>query len=151
MPKFQMGELTSDLEYHESAMLGASAKQITDNDMAKPVKLIATDRYGLTADGDEIEGFVSSVSVETYDGYSFGSVKRGGRQFVELVGAASIGDLVVAAANTAAGVASTVNASRAVTGENALPKVKTGTPVNHKWRLISGTGVAGSIGLIERI
>lgn len=120
---------------------------VTDNDIGKPVKLVAADTYGLCSDGDEIEGFINGLETATADGKKFGSVCTGLRKRVELDGAAAVGTYVVSAANAAAGTKNT----------NGLPIVKdadvgtNGQPV-FGWRVISGTGLDGdTTAIIERV
>lgn len=130
-----------------SAALGVDANSdLNTNDIGKAVKLGASQNYTLCADGDEIEGFVTSVeSFTVNDGWSFGGVVVNGRKEVEVgseeVGVVSIGELVVAGAQVAANTA-------------GVPKVKGGAPTTHMWRCIrhiTGTGAAGDTILIERV
>ena len=133
-----------DMREHYSACLGASAAaKLTDNDIGKPVKLGTVQNYVLCADGDEIEGFVGSLSPMTYnDGFAFGGIWKEGRIAVQATGAISIGGYVVAAA-------------QADVNTKALGKVKAGTTARYHWRMIRNittpgvAAVAGDTILIE--
>ena len=152
--------LAGDINTVISAKLGtntvANSGHLTDNDIGKPVKLLAAGRYGLCADGDNIDGFLVGVDPETVDGYAFGSVQTGGRIYAELDGAATFGDIVeagtMAAARTAEangyGIVSK-HAGLALTSsdtvDEALPLIK-----SKKWRIISGSVTDESIVLLEK-
>ena len=117
-----------------SAELGTDAlEKYTDSDIGKPMKLGAEPGcFVVVADGDEIEGFLDNIDAGgTTDGHVFGGVACGTRGFrveAEFSGdAGAVGDLVVAAAQSAIGV-------KAASG---LGKVKAGTPTTHKWRIIA--------------
>ncbi len=139
MAKFKISEVV-DPSAIMTVLLGASTSTpLNDNDIGKPVKWVATDRYALCADGDPIEGFLVSVGDGTLDGFAYGTIiaaKSGAMKRVELDGTVALGAYVEAAAPAA------VNTAEA----NGLGKVSVrATPVagdNH-WRLISGTGVSG--------
>lgn len=132
----------------KSGCLGTGGANIwkSDFDLGKPVKYGSANNFLLCADGDDIEGFVYAIDPGTRNGgYSFGSVVTEGRFEVEVAtGSAqfSVGDLAIAAAQTAIGTAGT-------------PKVKKqATPAaGHKYwkviRIVSGTGVAGDTVLVE--
>jgi hypothetical protein len=131
-----------------SAALGASSSaKLNDNDVGKPVKMGSAQNYVVCSAGDEIEGFVVNVEANTVnDGFSFGSVIRNKRVIAKVdaaqVGTLAVGEYAIAGASAALGTA------------DAYPKVKEGTPTNFKWRcirIISGTGVAGDLVLLEKI
>ena len=131
-----------------SAALGTgSGNKFTNNDVGKPVKLSTANNYVLCATTNEIEGFVHSVSPETVNGgYTFGGVQTNGRKIAKVgpnqTGTLTIGELAVADTPSAVGTA------------DAYPLVREGTPANFKWRvirLVSGTGVAGDLVLLEKI
>lgn len=130
-----------------SAKLGtntvANSGHLTDADVGKPVKLIATDRYGLCADGDNIDGFLMGVEAFTVDGYAFGTVQIGGRVKVRLDGAVTLGLVVEAAAPAAARTAETAGYGKVSVHTAAAAD-------NKRWKLISGTGLDGSNGIIEK-
>lgn len=138
---------------------GLVAGYLTDADVGKGVKLGATDRYILALDGDEIDGFLIAVESATADGYTVGSIALAGRKAVTVVGATiGIGDLVVFGAPVAKGTA--LAAASAVLVKAGTPASQSGTtpfaytprvPNTHLWRLISGTGVAGTVNIIERV
>jgi hypothetical protein len=132
----------------ESAALGVSnAAKFADADVGKAVKFGGANNFVPVAGGDDIDGFVNSISAHTVNGgFSFGGVLREGRMTVE-VGAnqgatpMAVGDLVVADTPVALGTA-------------GKAKVKTGNPKRAFWtviRVISGTGAAGSTVLVERV
>lgn len=117
-----------------SAKLGTDdLEKYTDSDIGKPMKLGAEPGcFVVVADGDEIEGFLDNIDAGgTTDGHVFGGVACGTRGFrveAEFSGTTgAVGDLVVAAAQSAIGV-------KAASG---LGKVKGGTPTTHKWRIIA--------------
>lgn len=149
MANFKFSELTSSpLADIVTACLGASSSaKFAQADVGKPVKLGTVDNYVLCAAGDDIEGFVDTVDIGTYnDGFSWGGVRKN-KRIVAKVDAAQVStigvrSLVVAGASAALGTA------------DAYPKVKSGSPTVHLWRVISivsGTGVAGDLVLIERV
>jgi hypothetical protein len=149
MSNFQFTELTSSpLPDIVTACLGTAANaKLVQADVGKPVKLGVLNNYVVCTAGDEIEGFVDTVDIGTYnDGFSWGGVIKNKRKVAKVdaaqVGAIGIRSLVVAGASAALGTA------------DAYPKVKSGSPTVHLWRVISivsGTGVAGDLVLIERI
>ena len=135
-----------------SAKLGTGAKEkYTDADVLKPMKLgTEPGCFVVAADGDEIEGFLDTVDAGgTTDGHAFGGVacgNRGARIEAEVVGTATVGGLVVAAAQEAIG-------TKAASGRG---KVKAGTPATHKWRILAnktpraaGAVQAGDIVVLE--
>jgi len=145
-----------------SAALGATAGLFSDTDVGQAVKMGVASDYVQAVDGDELEGFVTSVEVVTVNaGMSFGSVQRNMRVVAQVAsnegGTMAVGDFVVVGTPIALGTA------------NGKPQVKIGvaasqltsanytytekTPNNHMWkciRLVSGTGVAGDSVLLER-
>lgn len=141
-----------------SAALGVDANnKLVQADVGKPVKLAGADNYVVCADGDEIEGFVSSVEPPTVNnGFSFGGVTKRGRFKVKASGALAVGDLVVAGAQAALGTA-----GQAVVKKGTDRVMSDGTaagveqsPNIHIWRVISllgGAGADGSEVLIEKV
>lgn len=133
-----------------SAALGASSSaKLTENDIGKPVKLSTAENYIVCTAADEIEGFLVALSDFTVnDGFSHGTVQKDG-MFLATVDAAQVGtltirDLCVAGTSAAVGTAETAG----------YPKVIEGTPANFKWRvvsIVSGTGAAGDVVVIEKI
>lgn len=128
------------------------AATITDLDIDKPVKLSATDKVALCADGDAIYGFIVSVEPNLADGDKIVGVQIDGRKYVILSGAAAVGTLVEAAANEAAGVAKAgaygiVSVHVAVTTTTDTLAAST---FSKNWRVISGTGLDTSTALIEK-
>lgn len=128
-----------------TTVLGASAAlKFTDDDIGKTVKLgSAESNYVLAEDGDDIEGFVSSINVETKnDGFSLGGIQEEGTLEVEVEGGVlAVGAFVVA------GTVSTLNTK-------ATPLVKAGAGANFKWRVVthlSGTGQIGETVLIRKV
>lgn len=133
---------------------GLVAGYLTDADIGKGVKLGATDRYVLAAATDEVEGFLVAVESATVDGFTFGSVALSGRKAVTFEGAAIvIGSFVVFGVPIAKGTALTVPVAVKLGGAVAQSQAKpfAWNPSTHIWRVISGTGVAGTQGVIERV
>jgi hypothetical protein len=134
-------------------------------DIGKAVVLAAANNHVLASAGNEIDGFVNSVEPFTVNGgYSFGAVKTKGR-IKAVVGAnqgatpMAAGDYVVADAQLALGTVGDNQqwanypgtAPSTPTGPTA--QVNTGAPTKKLWRcisVISGTGAAGSVVLLER-
>lgn len=154
MAKFQMKELVG-LE-PITARLGAgtgAANHVTDVEIGKTVKMVGDSRYDLTAAGDQIEGFITSVESYTADNYSIGSVQVTGRKRVTLdglqatpgTGTIAVGDFVVAGTAVAKATALSTPAK--------VCKATTQTGMYHAWRVVSleGTGAVGQFAVIERI
>ena len=146
MSAFNFTDLV-DLKTHYSTCFGASAAaKFTEEDVGKPVKMGALQNYVLCAEGDDIEGFVSSISPMTYnDGFSFGGFYCHGRAVVKAAaGIAFATPSVVAGVNTL---------NEAV---SKMGKVKAGAPTKFHWRMIRNishpglTTVDGDTILIER-
>lgn len=132
-----------------TALGGGTGSQFGQNDLGKPVKLSTANNYVLCAQGDQIEGFVNSVNPETVNGgYSVGGIQTKGR-IIAKVGASQTGTLTfrefaVAETPSALGTAES----------GGYPLVVQGTPADFKWRVIrilSGTGVAGDLVLLEKV
>ncbi len=161
MATWTFAPLAGDINYVISAKLGtdtvANSGHLTDADIGKPVKLLAAGRYGLCADGDNIDGFLVGVDPETVDGYAFGSVQIGGRIYAQLDGASTFGYYVeagtMAAARTAetsgygqvstSAIYTTLDATS--TGDEAIPFI-----LAKKWRIISGAVTDEAIVLLEK-
>lgn len=131
-----------------SAALGASSSaKLNDNDVGKPVKMGSAQNYVVCSAGDDIEGFVVSIEANTVnDGFSFGSVIRNKRMLAQ-VDAAQTGTLAV-------GEYAVAGASSALGTKDTYPKVKEGSPSHFHWRcirIVSGTGAAGDLVLLEKI
>lgn len=129
----------------KSVVLGASTSaKFTDADINKAVKLINNDRYGPVTAGDELEAVVESIEPHTVNsGYSFGTIKQGGRLIAKVDNATvTLGALVVAGAQSALGTAQ----------DNVI--VRGGTPTKFIWRvidLLTGAGAVGSLVVIEAV
>ena len=147
MTTFVFTENVTDQEVISAALGVSNSTKLNDKDVGKPVKLASANNYVVCSTGDQIEGFVSSISPETVNGgFSFGGVATEGRFTAKLdaaqVGTVAVGALVVAGVSSALGTVDT------------YPLVKTGSPATFFWRVIrivSGTGVAGDLVLIERV
>lgn len=170
MTDFVFSELVHDpLARVEDGALGTggiNAAHTTGNiwgttENGKPVKLGGAGFVACAAD-DAIDGFVSSVEVMTVnDGYSFGSVKRGGRVLATVgtdQGATpmAVGDFVVAGAGTAAvgtaggGMVKTLVLTGFTT--NADPAIA--ALLKARWRcirLVTGTGISTNLVLLEKV
>jgi hypothetical protein len=96
MAKFSFGEHLTQAEHIISAKLGATGAKMVDADVGFPVKLAADSQFDKCATGDNIEGFVNSISGFTVENHSFGGVQVGGFKAVTAYGAIAIGDYVVA-------------------------------------------------------
>ena len=149
MSTFQFTELVSSpMPDIVSTVLGVSTSaKFSQEDIGKPVKLGALQNYALCATGDDIEGFVVAVEPNTVnDGFSFGSVRRNKRMTCRVssdqTATLAVGEYAVAGIPSALGT------------KDDYPMVKEGAGVVYKWRVlrvISGTGVAGDLVLIERV
>lgn len=146
MQQFYMQPLV-DVIGNDSAALGVSnVLRFTSADINKPVKLIASDTYGLCAAGDEIEATCEAISAFTVNsGFSFGTINKRGRRTVTVGGSSAcpFNSLVLAGPNAALNTAVTLN-----------PVVQLGAPTKHLWRVISTLGGVGAVGsnvVIERI
>lgn len=144
MSTFVFGD-TMNIEerrYTNAALGVSAAAKFAQADVGKAVKMGALSNYVPVADGNDIEGIVSSVEVQTVnDGFSFGVVQRGGTAMAK-VGAATVavGDYVVASVPVALGTV-------------GIATVKTGTPAVFKWRairIVKGTGAVGDTVLLRR-
>lgn len=153
--KFQFGE-TIPQGHTVSAALGVNpAGKLTDKDLNKAVKLAGGNNYVVCADGDEIEGIVTSIEPHTVnDGYGFGSVLLHGsgvRVEATVVGTTlAVGDLVVAAAQAAVGTEQTLGKVTVKKG-TAASQLTSGTydytertPNTFIWRVISLLGDDGA-------
>lgn len=131
--------------------LGTETNRITDNDIHKAVVFDKNQDgvLALASDGNEIRGFIESISPASADGLTFGSVVRhaaGVRYWVTGSGLAK-GDLVVAATQTAAGQANAL--MKHPLDSRGLTPVKKGTPSTYKWEVIRAKGT--DVFLIEAI
>jgi len=125
---------------------------ITDADLDKPVKLTATDEVELAGAAEEIYGFISSIEPQTADGKVVVGVQVSGRKYVILSGAAAVGTLVEAAANTAAGTAKAGNYGivQVHAPDTTTTVTLLATTFSKNWRIISGTGLDTATVLIEK-
>lgn len=141
----------------QSAALGVNAAgKLTDKDIGKAVKLIGDSRYGVVADGDDIEAVLISVEpVTVQNGLGFGTIQTKERIVAQNKGAGAIavGAYVVAAAQPAVGTEIALLTSGTQTGVRPTP-VKAGAGTQFKWRVVSLLGGAGAVDstiLIERV
>lgn len=152
MSDFKFNPKVSDpmAEMTDAALGNAANEGWGSNDLGKVVKLASGGNgYQLVSTGDEIEGVVVAVEPFTVNGgFGFGTVQKNKRFIAKVdaaqVGTLTIGELAVAGVQAAVGTANT----------GSYPVVKQGTPTVHIWRVIrvvSGTGVAGDLVLIERV
>ena len=138
MGDFKTMETAANRQTYVSAKFEAG---ITDADIAKPVKLVAADTYGLCSAGDPIEGFIVGLNPDTKAGLPFGTVQTGGYKRVELDGAVTIGSLVAAGTSAAAGTAEANGLGKVQLHEVTDTSALTVFPIN--WKLVSGTGLDG--------
>lgn len=138
---------------------GVASNLFTDAEVSKFAKLVGESRWDLCAQGDQIEGRITSVETATMDGYSVGGVMDEGRFAVTFdglqstpgAGSLAIGDYVVCGTPIAklTSVASTLLPARVAKSTNA------GNTLNFKWRVVSlgyaGTGAPGTVGCVELV
>lgn len=148
MNLFQFTPLTTtpaELDIASAAIGDDTQQASSDFDIGKAVKLGDEQNYILCTAGDEIEGFINTVSPQTVnDGYSFGGIQRRKRIMAE-VGANQGG--------TAMAVLDYVVADDQVAfGTKGVAQVKTGTPTSYLWRVlrVDGDGTTGTAVLLER-
>lgn len=146
-----------------AAALGASAgAKFVAADIGKPVKLGTANNYILCSADDEIEGFVQSLEAFTVnDGFSFGGILRNTRVVAKVDAAQSgtltTGEYAVAGTSSALGTADTyplVKQVAAAVLADGGATVLGPYGLMHKWRVIrvvSGTGVAGDLVLLEKV
>lgn len=162
---FKFGVKVPAQEIVDTALGDGVTAFSSPNDIGKAVVLGSAHNHVLASAGNDIDGFVNSVEPFMVNGgYSFGGILVEGR--VEAVVGANqgatpmaAGDYVVADAQLALG---TVGDNQQWTTYPGTPpsnptgptaQVKTGAPTNKFWRCIavlSGTGAAGSVVLLER-
>jgi len=145
-------------DYLYTAALGLPGTRFVFADKGKLVKLIASDTYGLASAGDEIEAAVhhvedtiangTVVNGTVNSGSALGTIQIGSRLEVWLEDAVPVGNFVVCGTPVPLGTKLTLGS---IAGVNGLPSVKAGSPTKFKWRVISGTGAAGSRAIIELI
>ena len=158
MTTFVYGEAVTDaLKDTTSAALGASsAAPFGNNDIGKAVKRGTAQNYVLCADNDPIEGFVAAIEPSTVNaGFSFGSVQRRGRKIAQVGTGETVllNGFVVAYTQTALGTAGYPQVAPAVATAATDDGVLTAASI-YAWqvvRIISGTGVAGDLVLLERV
>lgn len=140
MAKFVSGINTGGNVYQTFKTAAAT----TINDIGKPVKLSATDEVALTADGEQIYGFIASVDeTQKADGKVLVSVLTSGRCYVILSGASAVGTIVESHTNTAAGTAKAGNYGLVSTHTLVAGTMK-------QWLIISSAGGDGDVALIEK-
>ena len=135
-----------------TARLGGNAAntRANDSDVGKFVKLGGDSNYVLVSSADAVEGVVTSVETNLYDGYVIGGVVTKG--FVEAtanglqatpgVGAVAVGDYVLATAPTAIQVADTAPRKVVKATDQAAAKA-----APFKARVVSlGTAGSGAVG-----
>jgi len=114
-------------------------------DKGKPVALALNGNYVLCTTGQEIEGFIHSVEVATYNGgYNFGGVDIDSRQLAT-VDASQISPLFVGT--------EVVAGTQVALGSKGLPVVRAGSSPVFRWSvlaIVSGTGAGGSTVLLRR-
>jgi len=134
-----------------SAALGVdSSNKLNDNDVGKPVILAANDNYVLCADGDDIHGFLVSTEANTVNGgFSYGSVQRN-KRFEVQVEAGEAGTLAVGTFAVAGIPVAAINVKQTYP-QVILKAAAAGAALWKVISIISGTGVAGDLVLIERV
>lgn len=172
MAKFKFKPTVNVSGYFSAKLKGA----ITDADVGKPVRLATDvpDTYQLCADGEAIDAFIVTIDPATADGLVFATLNNKGYVRCEADGALTIGGLVEAAANGAAGTANTnslplISAKAAIEADLAvdangtliaasvnalLAEMLLPVPI---WRVVSGTTADGDVAdedtavIIERV
>lgn len=147
-----------------TAPLGASAgATFTGKDINKAVKLAAGDKYAPCADGDAIDGFVVAVTTDqptVNSGYNIGSVQKSKRMIVQVVAGGTqlaVGDKVVSGVPLAVGTEGKAQVKKLVinttneAGVVAFVDANYGKPVWQVISMLSGTGLATELVLIERV
>lgn len=139
---FTFGEYVEQSEMIISAKLGATGAKMVDADVGHAVKLAADSQFDKCADGNEIEGFVTSVEQFTVQDHSFGGVQIGGFKSVVVTGPIAIGDYVVA------------SAAAKKLKKQAAPTANDCTTLGlYKWRYVSGEvngGAVDCVGVVLR-
>ena len=153
MAKFQMKELIGTEPV--TARLGSasgSANYMTDVDIGKAVKLVGDSQYNLTAVGDPIEGFITSVETYTADDFSIGSVFSEGRKRVTLNGLQATPGTGVIAVGTYVVAGELVAKGTALTGPFKVCAATSQAAGHFNWRVVSleGTTAVGQFAVIER-
>lgn len=151
LKKVYIGEKADDIRFNVTVKLGTTGAKPNDADRGKPVKLIGDSTYGLCADGDEIEGFITAIENGTADGLVIGTVRTGGYKEA-VVGdgtGLAVGSYVVAAAQAALNVYND-------DAKFPRPKIKAGDGTEAiRWRIVSvvqgAVGTVGSVVTIERV
>lgn len=159
MTTFVFTELVPSAKVVSAALGANSSGKFADVDVGKAVKLGTANNYVLCAAGNDIDGFVNTIEPFTVnDGFSFGGVLMEGRIYAKVASdqggtPMAVGDYVVAGAPTALGTADT-GVAGTEPGTAGMGRVKTGAPTRRFWRcirIVTGTGVAGDVVLLECI
>lgn len=117
MAKFKMGP-EAPADSVTTARLGTAANaggRYSDTEVGKLVKLAGDSRYAMGAAGDPIDGVILAIDPALQDGYTMGTVLRGGRvdaicdglQATPGTGTIAVGDRVVTGTVVAVGTALT--------------------------------------------
>ena len=143
MASFNFTQNVGEQRFISAALGASSGTKLTTNDSAKAVKYGAANNVVLCANGDEVDGFLETVTDHTVnDGFAFGSVATHGRFEVVVdageVGTAAVGTKMVAGTQTAIDTA-------------GGPVMEIGTGLWKVIRVVSGTGVAGDTVMVEKI
>lgn len=135
-----------------------TADNYSHADEGKIVRLVGTDRFHLSAAGEEIEGFVTSVEAALQNGFSIGGINdkdmkwvtADGLQATPGTGAIAAGDYVLAGTITAKGTALTAYAKVVKATDQAAAKASP-----YAWRVVSlgpvATGAVGTNIVIKRV
>lgn len=138
--------VSSETQWETTAYGAALEAWTSEKEVGKVVKMGTAENYVLAADGDDIEAIVRTVEPGTVNqGFHHGSIQTEDRSLAVVVGATVVvRDEVVAAAQEALGTQTNSN----------NPPVKKGAGALFHWRgvsIVSGTGAAGSVVVIERV
>jgi hypothetical protein len=160
MAKFKFMPTVNVDGYFTAKLVG----NVTDVDVGKPVRLTTTspDTYQICADGEAIDAFIVGIEPATADGLHLATLNNRGYVRCEADGAMTIGGLVEAAANAAAGTANAGGlpyvSAKAVVGAD-LTTTASGTQISvavnlllaelalatPQWRVVSSAAADGTV------
>lgn len=144
MAKFKFAEVLLDGIHQTARVADDSSNMLTEKDVGKFLKLKGDSQYGLCAATNPIEAVLvqTNTPTGTFDGYTLGTIRKGGRLRVTFGEVLNVGDYVVAGTVAARGTA--------LTAPPTVAKFNTPTGA-FQWRVVSldGTTAAGQTGVIE--
>lgn len=123
MAKFQVRPTVGAVV--ETFRMGSTGSPLTDKDKGKAVKLAADSQVALAGEDDEIFGFMTSIESGTQDGFKIGGVQVNDYAYVD-TDTATVGQVVVVAANQTLGTAHLTKVKKASNEEDVI----------HKWIVV---------------